>query len=229
MKQLSSILSQLSSDDEIIISDDGSTDSTLDLIRQIGDSRIKIFNYVHTKENLNANPKSFYLATANFFNALKHAKGDVIFLSDQDDIWCDGKVEKCLAELKDADFVKHSYSVIDENNSHVEYEISNYEKTFPLSLLSTFLYLPFRGCCLAFNRRLLELAKPFPTKCIQHDNYLGVVGVLNNLKYKYLPDELLKRRVHQGNVSEHQAKKSAWYRFKYRTSLFLQAFHHIKH
>ena len=87
-EQLQSILCQLGKDDEVIISDDGSTDNTYLLVMSIQDNRIKF--YKHKSD-------SFLLphekATLNFENALKYAKGDYIFLSDQDDVWVENKVE----------------------------------------------------------------------------------------------------------------------------------------
>ncbi len=43
MEQINSILTQLSAEDELIISDDGSTDNTLDIILSYDDVRIKVF------------------------------------------------------------------------------------------------------------------------------------------------------------------------------------------
>ena len=82
-EQLDSILSQLSLDDEVIISDDGSKDSTIEIISSYLDSRIKVFKN---------NGKHGYVG--NFENALNHSSGDFIFLSDQDDIWELQKIEK---------------------------------------------------------------------------------------------------------------------------------------
>lgn len=75
-EQLESILCQLGEMDEIIISDDGSTDNTLNIIESYNDSRIKI--------HINTGKHGFVY---NFENALQKAKGEYIFLSDQDDIW----------------------------------------------------------------------------------------------------------------------------------------------
>ena len=81
-EQLASILSQLGEGDEVIISDDSSTDGTVDIIRGFGDS---------------ADPPSagqhLLQPHANLENALKHASGDIIALSDQDDVWLENKVE----------------------------------------------------------------------------------------------------------------------------------------
>ncbi|MEK5777350.1 glycosyltransferase, partial [Acinetobacter nosocomialis] len=82
VEQLTSILSQLSPTDEVIISDDHSTDETLLLIKSLNDPRIKIIT--------NELGKGY---TKNFENAINHSSGDYIFLSDQDDVWVENKVE----------------------------------------------------------------------------------------------------------------------------------------
>ena len=87
-EQLDSILPQLGLDDEVIISDDSSTDNTLKIIEEYNDCRIKIFSN-----------NKFYSPILNFENALKKAQGDFIFLSDQDDIWKSNKVEVVMKYL----------------------------------------------------------------------------------------------------------------------------------
>ena len=81
VQQLSSILKQLDSEDEIIISDDNSTDSTLEKIYEFSDPRIKVFI-----NDLVAG------VIGNFENALNHASNDLIFLAGQEAIWSDNNV-----------------------------------------------------------------------------------------------------------------------------------------
>ena len=99
-EQLVSILCQLSSHDEIIISDDGSTDNTIDVLESIRDLRIKI---IYNKGRHGVVP--------NFENALRNSTGDFIFFADQDDIWDEHKVARCMTALKDADLVVHNANV----------------------------------------------------------------------------------------------------------------------
>ena len=93
MKQLTSILSQLSENDEVIISDDGSVDNTLQIIQNINDSRIILLRHKSAlkgkKNDINFKRRKCIL---NFENALSKAKGDIIILSDQDDIWYNNRV-----------------------------------------------------------------------------------------------------------------------------------------
>lgn len=91
-QQAVSILNQLGLEDELIISDDGSKDNTLEILASLNDSRIKIYHH-----------SAPHGVVSNFENAIKHASGDYIFLSDQDDIWLSNKKEKCLSCLQEYD------------------------------------------------------------------------------------------------------------------------------
>lgn len=80
-EQLLSILQQDLSVDEIVVSDDLSTDSTLDIVRNIASSTsvpIRI---------LTNDTSSHYGVCANFEKAINATTGDIIFFSDQDDVW----------------------------------------------------------------------------------------------------------------------------------------------
>lgn len=75
-EQIDSILSQLSRDDELIISDDSSLDNTVDIVKSYNDDRIKLISFVRDKSIYK---KSSRLITTNFENALMYAKGEHIF------------------------------------------------------------------------------------------------------------------------------------------------------
>jgi glycosyltransferase involved in cell wall biosynthesis len=79
--QITSILNQLAKSDQLVIVDDCSFDNTVNIIESLKDSRIKLFK----------NTKNIGVV-GTFNRALKHANGDIIFLSDQDDEWLDNKV-----------------------------------------------------------------------------------------------------------------------------------------
>ena len=98
-QQIKSILAQLSEYDELIVSDDCSTDKTLEIVETLNDKRIKIFSGIRYGSPIR-----------NFENALKHATGDVIFLSDQDDVWLPNKVKIMTSYF-------HQYDVVVSNCS----------------------------------------------------------------------------------------------------------------
>lgn len=86
-EQLDSILGlKLGADDELIISDDGSSDGTMDILRkyQEKDGRVKV---------IRGPGKGI---KKNVEHAVRNAEGRYIFLADQDDIWMEGKVEKVM-------------------------------------------------------------------------------------------------------------------------------------
>lgn len=115
-EQIDSILSQIGPDDEIIVSDDGSTDATIDIIRSYDDARINVYYY---DSSMMATAFPLDKPTHNFENALSKAKGDIIFLSDQDDIWMEGKVKTMVDALKDFHLVIHDCIVVNSDCQNV--------------------------------------------------------------------------------------------------------------
>lgn len=102
-EQMDSILAQEFKENpdtemEIIISDDGSTDETLQILEAYNDPRIKIIH--HNKHKNYQYYKTLRKITDNFVNAIDNAKGEYLFLSDQDDIWYPWKVDRQLTQLK---------------------------------------------------------------------------------------------------------------------------------
>lgn len=195
--QLESILSQLSEKDELIISDDGSTDNTIEIIKGIADSRIRlIFN----------NGEKGY--TNNFENALRHSVGDYIFLSDQDDIWLPGKVNRYLKLFERYDFVVSDCHIVDAQLNSIKsshFKLHNVKQGF----FRNYLLPRYVGACMAFRRVVLDSALPFPgfQKYIAHDYWLSLIA---ELKYKvYVLNEpyILYRR-HSNNTSNGGLKSS---------------------
>ena len=88
---------------ELVISDDGSTDETVNIINEIHDDRIKLYHHKN-KRNLNYY-KSAFACTENFNYAISKATGDYIFLSDQDDIWCEWKLQTSMTALWGGEFL----------------------------------------------------------------------------------------------------------------------------
>ena len=224
-KQIGSILSQLSPADELIISDDGSTDETVNIINTLKKNDNRIILLTHTKnENLKniKNSKSFYFATSNFENALKKAKGDYIFLSDQDDIWQVNKVKRCLYELQNYDLVMSNYSIIDENNEII---ISKKLIKCPVSYKSLILNIirsKFLGCTMAFTRKALIKALPFPKRLIAHDLWIGCCNY-KNMTFIDEPLHLYRRHGNNVSTSSEKSSNSLFYRIKYRV-IFLFVF-----
>lgn len=200
-EQLESILLQLPTESEIVVADDGSTDDTLSVVSSLNDSRIRVL------------PAESHLGVIyNFERALHSAKGDIIFLSDQDDVWLPRKVEKVLDLLKTCDLVMHNaYMSYDGVRGSRLSEIRPYAR----GLFRNWLKNSYHGCCMAFRRSVLEKALPFPKKLPMHDQWLGLIAE-KYFKVGYLPEPLVDYRqhtmnaTHLGNSSAGLFKKIKW-------------------
>ena len=158
--QLESILTQLGTEDEVVISDDGSTDGTLDIVESMNDHRIRLIR--HTSPQSLKHYDVLNKVSRNFEHALSNCRGDVIFLSDQDDIWLPNKVERCVKALQKKDFVISSYKKINSEGEFIGIP-SAIDKRLQMGFWKQWLYGPTFGCAMAMNRRFLNIALPFPS------------------------------------------------------------------
>ena len=221
-QQIDSILSQLSSDDELIISDDGSTDGTLEIIASYNDKRIKLFK--HDKQIIKTKySRNNIYATKNFENALNHCSGDFIFLSDQDDECLPNKYTELLKLLEKNDVVMCNYSIIDQNNNEII--SSNYGSSYysRLSFLKCLCHPQFLGCCMGLRKEALSYILPFPEKLVAHDFWIGLLA-LGKKSFDFTETVLHKYRRHLGNVcfDESTNTNPLLYKIFYRLGLFLQ-------
>jgi glycosyltransferase involved in cell wall biosynthesis len=218
-KQVSSILKQLDKNDEIVISDDGSYDKTIEIIHSFADKRIKLFK--HSKSNI-VHPSATHIkVSANFENAIKNAKGEYIFLSDQDDVWFDNKLATMLNFLENNILVFSNFSIIDSSDRIVR---NTYFSKNPIShsFLFNIIKFPFFGCSIAFQRDLLNYILPFPENIILHDNWIGFIAQKKG-NIKYIEEALFSYRIHNCNVSYNGGKtsNSILYRILYRIQFYL--------
>lgn len=196
LDQLRSILSQLDLNDEILVSDDGSTDTTIDIIEKISDPRIRIFN--HTKDNKFPN-FSFYKISKNFEFALMHAKGDLIFLADQDDVWQPEKVKTVKLKIGDKLLLLHDCKVVNDNTEIISPSYFALNKS-RIGFIHNTINSSYLGCCMAFKKELLEIALPLPTNPVPHDIWVGLIAEWKN-KVVFCNDKLVLYRRHDENQS----------------------------
>jgi glycosyltransferase involved in cell wall biosynthesis len=189
-EQVDSILSQLSENDELIISDDGSTDQTLNIIQTYTDKRIKLL--------INENTPGY---SGNFENALRSSIGDIIFLTDQDDVWLPNKVEFFLSELENCDFVVSDAVIVNSTLEVINDSYFKFRRT-STGFINNLVRCGYLGCCYAFRRKVVLKSLPFPTnhKLMPHDLWLALVAeAYFNSKLLNIP--LIKYRRHEHNVS----------------------------
>lgn len=184
--QVASILSQLTKDDELIVSDDGSDDDTLRILRSLADSRLKLYEGTHRGPS------------ANFAAAFAAAKNDAIFLSDQDDVWEQGKLARQLPLLDHYPLVVSDCLVTDGDGKTIHESYFALNRSGP-GAFRNFLRNSFLGCCMAFRRELLLKASPIPAD-VPHDWWLGMVAQLSG-EVSFLPERLVRYRRHRRAAS----------------------------
>ena len=195
--QLDSILKQLSMDDEIIVSDDGSSDDTLKIIKDYNDSRIKVFQ----------GPKKG--VKQNFSNAISKCSGKYIFLSDQDDIWIIDKVNLLLEEFEKNNntcCIVHDACIFDsKTNKIIEnsyFKFRNSKK----GLIHNIIKNSYIGCCMVFKNELKSYVLPIPNNIKMHDQWIGLIAEKYG-EVKFISNALIKYRRHSENVTDMKCGK----------------------
>jgi glycosyltransferase involved in cell wall biosynthesis len=189
-EQIHSILKQIELDDELVISDDHSTDDTIAIIKDLADPRIRLIH--------NDAERGY---TRNFENAIRNASGEQIFISDQDDVWLDNKVQVMKEYLAHYDLVVSDATYV---NQALEVTLgSHFALTKVKSGLVRQTIRPrYIGACMAFRRPVLEMSLPFPrnAKYCPYDYWLTLVGE-SCFKVGLVDQPLILYRRHDRNVS----------------------------
>lgn len=192
-EQLTSILNQLGPNDEVIVSDDGSEDNTIELIELINDPRIRI---IHS---------FFKNVILNFENAIKRATGDLIFLADQDDIWYDNKIDELTGYLKDYELVFSNVNVF-HDDIQKSYPLYNSDKNyngFAFNLIKNHCI----GATMAFKSDILKYVLPFPKNIPMHDMWIFFITSYYGKTYYYKKPLVYYRR-HGLNVTNTGGKST---------------------
>lgn len=198
-EQLTSILDQLGPDDEVVVVDDASTDDTVARLRARGDDRVRV-------EVQEANRG--YVRT--FERALGLARGDLVLLSDQDDVWAPGRVAAMTAALDaGADVVATNLGTLGGPDTirgpygqadwHLRAADSGRRVRNVLGVLAG--NRPYYGCAMGVRRAVLTTALPFPAFLDEsHDLWLALHGNLLG-RMRHLELRSVRRRFHGDNAS----------------------------
>jgi glycosyltransferase involved in cell wall biosynthesis len=209
--QLRSILEQIREGDEIIIVDDASTDNTCAEVLGLNDPRIALTRNARNRGVLRA-----------FEAALSQSSGELVFLSDQDDVWLPGKVETIVKEFE-ADpglmLVASDAVLIDDDGFQIGDSFYAQRGKFRSGILSNLLIGKFHGCTMAFRSALLRDALPFPSgEEVHHDTWIGCLNSLVGGKTKYIEAPLVAYRRHSKNVTG-RIRQGNYKRFRVRVQL----------
>ncbi len=193
-EQLDSILGQLGPQDEIVISDDGSSDQTCSVIRQYqaSDGRIRLLDGPGRgiKQNIAC--------------AVAHTDGAFIFLSDQDDVWKPDKVRRVMQAFREkrCHVVVHDCEVMDAGLENVIYPSFFEYRGYGAGMWSNIWRNKFIGCCMAIHKDLKPYILPIPDDIQMHDQWIGVLNDKHKGGTVFLKEPLLYYRRHGDNVSD---------------------------
>lgn len=202
-EQLDSILQQSHSNIYILISDDSSTDNTLQILEEY---KNQFPDNIHILPNLN---KKLGII-GNFSYLLENSKENYIMFADQDDVWLPNKISsmlermKCYESLhgKNTPILIHSdLTVTDEKLNVISPSLWDFQKINPnLSSLNRILVEnTITGCASIFNKTLTKLITPIPPNATLHDWWLGLVASALGKVY-YMEQQTVLYRQHGNNV-----------------------------
>lgn len=189
-EQILSIVEQFQEGDELIVSDDGSTDSTCKIV--------EVLRRKYPTIRLYPGPKMGF--SCNFGNAARYAKNDIVMYSDQDDIWAPEKLAticECFEKDSQCTTILHSMSTFDEN---AEEDTNLFPIVYHSGVLRNFIKSSYWGCCIAVRRNFLQRFLPFRDYCVGHDQLTGLMSEQYG-KVSFLDEKLIHHRVHGDNTS----------------------------
>ena len=204
-QQIDSIIAQTHQDWQLLVHDDGSSDSTMQIVAEYEkqDSRIRLID----------DGVQFHNSSANFIHLLKNVddKAEYICLCDEDDVWEVNKIETCLCEMRHY-AEKHEMPVcvctdmclIDADGNKYVDSFWSYAKVNPNSSFASLLIEnTATGCTMMFNRTVLNYVRNLTDKevgnIIQHDWYIALVCASDGV-YRQLQCPLVCYRQHGSNV-----------------------------
>lgn len=191
-EQVYSILNNFEKEDELVISIDDDSDGSKEILEELvlKDSRIRLVR----------GPAKGIVK--NFENAVRHCRGEIIFITDQDDVWKDDKVTGVMKAFKDPKVmaVVHNADIVDENLKN------SGETTFQWRDSGTGFWKNIKknsyiGCCMAIRRKILPKVFPIPESVWIHDQWIGLLAEQLG-KVVFLEEPLLLYRRHGENVTE---------------------------
>lgn len=195
-EQLDSILDQTYKNIEIIIVDDVSNDTTVEIIQNYKDNRIKFFK---NEKNLGF--------VKNFEKAISLCSGDYIALADQDDIWKNYKIEKFIQEIGDNLLIYSDAILIDKDSKEIGKELIR-PVTNLISGSNTKAFLFYNcisGNTMMFSKELIKHIIPINKKFSFHDSWIAFIA--NSLgKVTYTEEAMIYYRRYDEQVTRTRTK-----------------------
>ncbi len=203
--QLLSIIGQDTKVDEIVVCDDGSRDDTIEIVTRITVEHPEI-SWIVKQNSPNLG------VIKNFEEAIRCCSGDIIFLSDQDDVWRKDKTQKVVeyfSDNQDKDIVFSDADIVDEdgiiktNHSLLEAwsllpDIDIWNAGLALEIMM--LCNRVTGATIAFRKSCVKQFLPFEEdSSYLHDYQIALFGCIHQ-SIGIINERLIKYRQHGANV-----------------------------
>lgn len=190
-QQLASFVAQERRPDELVVTDDRSSDGTAEFVERFAET-------APFRVRFSVNPERLGIRD-NFQRALSLAEGDIVLLSDQDDAWFPAKIRRLVEHLEqdqNALVVMNDKIIADEQLQPSTATMLSNIRGYG-GALSQFV----AGCCAAVRRQWLDVVLPIPEGIAYHD--VWILGLAHDLGVVRLCDEPLQLyRRHGKNASE---------------------------
>lgn len=197
-QQIDSILSQNYQLLELIISDDCSTDNTINILEKYKANPVcRIF---YQEKNMGL--------IKNFAFAASQAKGDLVSFSDQDDIWLENKIEKLAGAIGENPLVYSDSLLVDEDGNSLGKKMSDIRSMYSGNDSRGYIfYSCVSGHGMMVKKELLEKSLPLLNQ-VQHDFWITFHAFLNGGIHYY--DEVLTHfRRHTSSITQVISQKQA--------------------
>lgn len=216
LKQLKSIKDQSLVPSCVLVFDDCSTDNTLDIVKNfIKEYELQNWKIIHREENVGWRK--------NAYMALMECNTDIVFWSDQDDVWCENKIEVLLDVIEKQNcLVAYScWEYINSDGERMNLRAGSHSGN--LIVVNPFMKKthipPLLGCSACFKRVVIsKLPLIMPCEYDSPDWVLYLLGVTLG-KVVYVDKPLFFRRLHESNVTSSAKKFRRSWTFSYSQKL----------
>ncbi len=220
-EQLESFIRQTVLPYELVVCDDSSNDSTIDILNNFKFKAPFMVTILRNEVNQGS--------TRSFQRALEQTSGDWVCLSDQDDVWKENKIEEYLKVIENSDskvgLIYCDHQVVDEKLNYIQNidskfisDYKNPEITSKNADIFLFKNETLPGCAMIIKRKGLEKYFPITTK--YHDSWLAFAISLD-YSIKYINKKLFLYRLHcnqqvgYGNFGKTTNQKTFYQKFFY--------------
>lgn len=199
---LNSLSRQTLQDFTLIARDDGSTDTTLSILKK-WQEELENFTLLEDQEHLGI--------VGGINRLLAESDAPYLLFCDQDDVWKEDKIEKSLNAMVEGEItygqktpllVHTDLEVVDSTLHQINPSFTRYAGLHPTRkpFFDRLLHRNFvTGCTVMINHSLKQLSTPLPSDCVMHDWWIALCAAAFG-EILYLDEPSVCYRQHGGNT-----------------------------